>query len=209
VLAGEVKRNAKQALGSAYDATSVGLALERPTAQQLQNVVPRPWGLEVFFNQGDLAAGAFGASSVLVPWKALTPLLVKPLPDLGGDVPTPSYSGGEAVVDRTLLRGLAAAVVNGGRDGVPGLTGRTPASYRLVDARRVTAHISTDVTEDLYVETLVPFASPSKPLSLLVALGGDEATPSFGVIDVQRGPVGCGVVSTAFIKALRERCPRG
>jgi hypothetical protein len=122
-------------------------------------------------------------------------------------VPDPSYGGGQAVTDRTLLAGLAAAVVEGGQEGFKGLTGRAPSSYRLIDARRFTAPVSTDVTDDVYVTTLVPFAAPSKPLAVLVALGGDEETPSFDVVDVQRGTVGCGAVSSAFIKAMHETCP--
>jgi len=207
LLVREVKRNARSALGPAYDATGVDLALEHTAAITNGSFVPRPLGLEVFFDQGDLAADVFGPTTVLVPWKALLPQWKPALPDLGGGVPLPSYGGGQAVVDHALLKAFAAKVVAAGAEGVRGLTGRVPGSYRLVDTRRVLVAVGSSDVEDLYVMTLVPFATPSKPLAVLVALAGDPESPSLDVVDVARGPVGCGQVSSAFIKALREKCP--
>jgi hypothetical protein len=206
-LAAEIKRNAKWALGPLHQASIVADALSKPTVSGLSALVPRPWGLEVFFAQGDLAASAAGPTSVLVPWQVLQPLLAIPLPDLGGSVPAPAYGGGQAVTDRDLLAGITGGVVQAGKEGTRGLTGRAVGSYRLVDTRRVVAKVADGVFDELYVTTVVAFASPSKPLAVLLALGGDEVTPSFDVIDVQRGAVGCGVVSSAYVKALKERCP--
>jgi hypothetical protein len=207
-LAAEVRRNAAQSLGSIADPAALKAALAIPTAEALGTFVPRPWGLEVLFAQGAIAAQAAGMTSVLVPWQVLTPLLSVPLPDLGGGVPTrPVYGGGRAVFDPDTLKGIARGIILAGANHVKGLTGRSPASYRLVDTRSVVAQTAPGVFDELQVTTLVPFANPSQPLTVLLGLGGDQANPSYDVIDVRRAAVGCGIVSSAYVRALRERCP--
>lgn len=169
-------------LGPAYERSWVedGTA---PTITDFGVLVPRPEGLEVVFQQYQVAAYALGMPAVVVPWPALGGLSARPLPV--ADAPLPAYRLGQP--DQPMF-GLADAVVaavraGGGRYGLPA------GGYRVEDVRYAPYADATQAT--LYAAAhVVPVADPGADrTALLVGTYGGASAPSFRLVAAGHGAV--------------------
>ncbi|HVU73478.1 MAG TPA: RsiV family protein [Mycobacteriales bacterium] len=199
-LGAAVRAHAPGELGPAYDADSVRFGTVPAGADNLGALVPRPWGLEVAFGQGQIAAEAAGPLYVVVPWAALGSLVALPLPQ--GGVPLPPYRAGQPVADKTTLKALASATL-----AVAPFNAK-PKAYRLQDAR-VAYSFSSDPDEApgvFAVLRAVPTANPGNTHTvLLVGQDGDITHPA--VSAVASGAVGCATLPSGVLAQLAMKCP--
>jgi hypothetical protein len=194
-----VRKLAPGELGQAYSKDSIALGA-RPNLTDLGRLVPRPWGLEVAFDQGQVAANAAGPLFVVVPWAPLARYLAVPLPL--GDAPPPPYVAGQPVYNPPTLTAVSNAILH-----TKPFAGARAGTFRIEDVRFALVVSPDGVAPDqaYAVARVVPVANPGNTHTvLLVGQDGDLTHPVVTAVALRS--VGCATLPRAALLELQMRC---